>query len=171
MTAIPQPTALFEARVTIERYTGPRGALRDLFEEAEDSAPELDAYIDAGEVLAARANGGVVGHLQLIDDPASDTAEIKNMAVRAAHRGRGIGRTLIEAAIDQTRERGRCTLTVATAAADIRNLRFYQRAGFRMRSVERDAFIPIVGYPAGFMIDGIRLRDRVWLDLDLHPSC
>ena len=97
----------------------------------------------------------------------TDTSEIKNMAVEAGHRGRGIGRTLIEAAIDLARARGHRTLAVATAAADVGNLRFYQLAGFRMREVERDAFTPIVGYPAGTMVDGIRLRDRVWLDLHL----
>ena len=56
------------------------------------------------------------------------------------------------------------TILVATAAADIGNLRFYQRQGFRMRSVERDAFTPATGYPPGTLIDGIELRDRVWLD-------
>jgi hypothetical protein len=53
---------------------------------------------------------------------------------------------------------------VATAAADTGNLRFYQRLGFRMRSVERDAFTPAAGYPPGLCVDGIELRDRVWLD-------
>jgi hypothetical protein len=53
---------------------------------------------------------------------------------------------------------------VATAAADIGNLRFYQRQGFRMRSVERDAFTPATGYPPGLLIDDIELQDRVWLD-------
>ena len=58
----------------------------------------------------------------------------------------------------------------ATPADDVRieiyrgNLRFCQRQGFRMRSVERDAFTPATGYPAGLLIDGIELRDRVWLD-------
>jgi lactoylglutathione lyase len=150
----------------VERYTGARGHLRALFEAAEDSAAELDSYIDAGEVVVAIASQRVVGHLQLIDD-GSDASEIKNMAVEAAYRRRGIGRRLIEAAIDLTRARGRSTLTVATAAADVGNLRFYQLAGFRMRNVERDAFTPAVGYPPGMVVDGIRLRDRVWLDLDL----
>ena len=159
----PEPEA-----VRVERHTGPRSELRALFEEAEDSAAELDAYIDAGEVLVALTRGAAVGHLQLIDAD-DDTSEIKNMAVDAGHRGRGIGRSLIEAAIDLARERGHRTLAVATAAADVGNLRFYQLAGFRMREVERDAFTPTVGYPAGMMIDGIRLRDRVWLDLPLDP--
>ena len=56
---------------------------------------------------------------------------------------------------------------VATATADSGNLRFYQRLGFRMVCVERDAFGPATGYPMPIDIDGIALRDRVWLDVDL----
>ena len=143
--------------------------MRRLFEEAEDSAQELDAYIDDGEVLVAIAGDQVVGHVQLIDSPAERASEIKNMAVEATYRGRGIGRMLVAGAIDLARARGHSTVTVATASADIGNLRFYQRVGFRMRTIERDAFTPIVGYQAGLMIDGIPLQDRVWLDLQLGP--
>jgi GNAT superfamily N-acetyltransferase len=150
--------------VRVEQYTGPRDQLRGLFEEAEDSTSELDAYIDAGEILVASTSDGVVGHLQLIEDGA-ETSEIKNMAVEPAYRGCGIGRCLIDAAIDVARARGHSTLAVATAAADVGNLRFYQRAGFRMLRVEWDAFT--VGYPEGLTVDGIPLRDRVWLCLEL----
>jgi GNAT superfamily N-acetyltransferase len=152
--------------IRVESYSGPRSALRALFEEAEDSSAQLDSYIDAGKILVAIASDRPVGHLQLIDDRV-DTSEIKNMAVETTYRGRGIGRRLIDAAVDLARAKGRSTLAVATAAADVGNLRFYQRAGFRMRSVERDAFTPSAGYPDGTVIDGIRLRDRVWLELDL----
>jgi ribosomal protein S18 acetylase RimI-like enzyme/predicted enzyme related to lactoylglutathione lyase len=153
--------------IRVERYTGARSELRALFEEAEDSSAQSDAYIDAGEVLVATGSDGVVGHLQLVD-AGGGTSEIKNMAVAAAYRGRGIGRRLIDAAIDLAGAREHTTLAVATAAADVGNLRFYQLAGFRMRTVERDAFTPTTGYAAGTMIDGIELRDRVWLDLDLN---
>jgi len=53
---------------------------------------------------------------------------------------------------------------VATAAADTGTLRFYQRLGFRMRSIERDAFTEAAGYAPDLSVDGIPLRDRVWLD-------
>lgn len=33
--------------------------------------------------------------------------------------------------------------------------------------VERDVFGPDAGYAEGIVIDGIPLRDRVWLDQDL----
>jgi GNAT superfamily N-acetyltransferase/predicted enzyme related to lactoylglutathione lyase len=157
-------TSADRGQVAIEPYTGPREALRVLFTEAEDSAAQLAAYIDEGRILVAVVGDTVVGHLQLVDD------EIKNMAVAATHRGRGIGRTLITAAVDLARAESRPTLTVATATADIGNLRFYQRVGFRLRGVERDAFTTATGYAPDTVIDGIELRDRVWLDLDLSQA-
>jgi lactoylglutathione lyase len=156
--------------IHVKGHTGPRSELRGLFEEAEDSGRELDTYIDAGEVLVAVAGERMVGHIQLIDSPADDASEIKNMAVEATYRKRGIGRMLVEAAIDLARARGRSVVTVATATADVGNLRFYQRVGFRMRAIERDAFTPVAGYPAGLIVDGIPLRDRAWLDLQLDPA-
>jgi GNAT superfamily N-acetyltransferase len=150
--------------VRIEIYGGPRDHLRALFELAEDSAAELDSYIEAGRVLVAVADGEVVGHLQLTGIGDSRQVEIKNMAVRETRQGQGIGRRLIQAAVDLAAAEAVTMILVATAAADIGNLRFYQRQGFRMRSVERDAFTPATGYPPGLLLDGIELRDRVWLD-------
>jgi predicted N-acetyltransferase YhbS len=86
------------------------------------------------------------------------------MAVLPERQGRGIGGALVTAALELARAAGRSTLVVATAAADVGNLRFYQRLGFRMRSIERDAFTEATGYAPGLVIDGIELRDRVWLD-------
>jgi GNAT superfamily N-acetyltransferase len=148
----------------IELHTGDREALRPAFELAEDSRAELDAYIGAGEVLVALEGAERVGHLQLVGD------EIKNMAVVETRRGRGVGRALVTAAIERARDERIEVLRVATGAADTGNLRFYQRLGFRMRSIERDAFTPANGYPAGIEVDGIELRDRVWLDLRLDAG-
>jgi GNAT superfamily N-acetyltransferase len=153
--------------VHIEQHTGSRAELRELFELAEDSARALDSYIDLGRVIVARDDGELLGHVQVIDGPRRESAEIKNMAVRPSVQRRGIGLALLEAAIAGARAEGRATLAVSTAAADVGNLRFYQRAGFRMRSIERDAFKPAMGYAAGVEIDGVALRDRVWLDLGL----
>jgi hypothetical protein len=77
---------------------------------------------------------------------------------------------LIAGAIQVAQEASRDTMLVATAAADLDNLRFYQQLGFRMRSIERDAFTLATGYDAATSIDGIELRDRVWLDLRLDDA-
>ena len=150
--------------VRIETYGGPRDSLRPLFELAEDSAAELDSYFDAGRVLVAVSDGEIIGHLQLTGTGDAQQVEIKNMAVLEDRQGQGVGRLLVQAAVELVAAEGVTTVLVATAAADIGNLRFYQRQGFRMRSVERDAFTPATGYPPGLLIDGIELRDRVWLD-------
>jgi len=150
--------------VRIETYRGSRDKLRALFELAEDSATELDSYIGVGRVLVAVSDGEIIGHLQLTGTEDPRQAEIKNMAVREARQGQGVGRQLIQAAVDLVAAGPVTTLLVATATADIGNLRFYQRQGFRMRSIERDAFTAATGYPPGLRIDGIELRDRVWLD-------
>ena len=150
--------------VRIETYRGSRDDLRPLFELAEDSAAELDSYIDAGRVLVAVSGDEVIGHLQLTGTGNPRRAEIKNMAVRETCQGQGVGRLLVQAAVELATAEGVTTVAVATAAADLGNLRFYQRQGFRMRSIERDAFTAATGYPSGLCIDGIELRDRVWLD-------
>jgi len=156
--------------VQIERHEGDRQALRLLFELAEDSRSELDSYIDAGELLIATADEEVVGHLQLIETEFPDRLEIKNMAVAERSRRLGVGRALINAALQLARERSCSTVDVATATADVDNLRFYQRCGFRMRSIERDAFTPANGYDRDASVDGIPLRDRAWLDMPVAPD-
>lgn len=156
--------------VRVETYDGPREELRGLFELAEDSAAELDSYLHAGRVLTATVGLDVVGHLQLVETDRPGQTEIKNMAVREDWQGGGIGARLVRAAVDLLAAEGGTAMLVATAAADVGNLRFYQRQGFRMRSVERDAFTPAAGYPPGTRIDGIELRDRVWLDRPVDPT-
>jgi predicted N-acetyltransferase YhbS len=151
-------------RVVIELHEGARDELGPLFELADDSARELARYQDDGQVLVAREAGEIVGHLQLTMDRDTATAEIKNMAVVAHRQRAGIGRQLVREGAALAGRLHAETLRVATAAADVGNLRFYQRQGFRLLSVERDAFGPSNGYPPDAMIDGVELRDRVWLD-------
>ena len=152
-----------DPRPTVSVHTGDRGQLRPLFELAEDSPAQLDAYLGEGTVLVASCDGDLVGHLQLVTTKPG-TLEIKNMAVRPSHQRSGVGTALVAAALDAARAEPDAVVQVATAAADAGNLRFYQRLGFRMREVERDAFTEATGYPAGIEVDGIALRDRVWLD-------
>jgi GNAT superfamily N-acetyltransferase len=159
-----------EPPVTVEWYADDRDALRPLFELAEDSAAELDSYLHSGRVLIARSGPRIVGHLQLTGTGQSGQAEVKNMAIREDRQGQGLGRRLMQAALTLLAAEGVTTVRVATAAADIGNLRFYQRQGFRMHSIERDAFTESAGYPPGSQVAGIALRDRVWLDIQLGPA-
>ena len=153
----------------IEWFEGSRDELADLFALADDSPVALSAYRDLGRVLVARDGPVVIGHLQLVAADSAGAAEVKSIAVREDRQGTGVGRMLLERAIAACRDEGRSVLVVATAAADVGVLRFYQLLGFRLLRVERDAFTADAGYPE-IEIDGIALRDRVWLSLSLGDA-
>jgi GNAT superfamily N-acetyltransferase len=150
--------------ITIEQYTGSHRDLDWSFRQADDSEDLLDAYIDLGRLWVARAaDGEVVGHLQAVPRD-EDAWEVTNTAVVESQRGRGVGRALPERAVDEAREAGAHRLILATGAADVGNLRFYQRCGFRMSRVVQDVFTPVDGYPPGLEVDGIPLLDQVWFE-------
>jgi N-acetylglutamate synthase-like GNAT family acetyltransferase len=154
--------------VTIEWYEGPRLALRELFELAEDSSQQLDNYIEDGRVLVAHdGTGSIAGHLQLVAGARADVFEIKNLAVRPDRQGRGIGRRLVAQSLEACRHEGATTVEVVTAVADIDNVRFYQRCGFRARSIERDTFAEAKGYPPDLVADGIPVLDSIVFDVSL----
>lgn len=150
--------------VTLEEYAGPHRDLEWSFRLAEDSDRQLDSYIDLGRVWVARASGGeVVGHLQAVARD-GEVWEVVNTAVAEQARGQGVGRALLERAAAEAGAAGATRLTVSTAAASTDNLRFYQRCGFRMTHVVRDAFGAAQGYPPGIEIDGIPMLDQIWFE-------
>jgi len=67
-----------------------------------DFDQELSALPGGYEVLLLAMGAGCVG-LRRID---AVTAEVKRLYVRPAHRGEGLGRALLEAAIEGARKRG-----------------------------------------------------------------
>ncbi len=151
----------------IDRYEEDRNRLLPLFTLADDSPASIATYIFRGEVLVARDGDLVIGHLQILRTSEVGVFELKSMAVTEARQREGVGQSLVGAAIAYCRACKGHSLIVSTAAADIDNLRFYQRRGFRMSVIVRDAFAPSKGYPEGAMVGGIPLRDQVFFDLDL----
>lgn len=156
--------------VKIDIYEGSRSGLLPLFALADDSPLQVSRYMELGMLLAAYEKDEVVGCAQIIETPDASVYELKSIAVSPARQRTGIGRELIHAAIRHCRQRNGDRLIVSTATADTGNLRFYQRQGFRLYQIVRDAFLPSNGYAEGVMIDGIPLRDQVWLELHLRES-
>jgi GNAT superfamily N-acetyltransferase len=108
-------------------------------EAPSDLAPYLAAFreleLGPGGVLVAELDGQVVGVSQLIvfrhlQSRGGLCAEIESVHVHPDHRGRGIGRVLMQAAIDQARDLGcyRVQLTSNDAREDAH--RFYKALGF-----------------------------------------
>jgi diamine N-acetyltransferase len=90
----------------------------------------------AGNVLlVAEFDGGVVGCLQLVVIPGlaragMERAQIEGVRVARAHRGRGIGERLVEAAINRAVAEGCGLMQLATDVTRADAKRFYERLGF-----------------------------------------
>jgi GNAT superfamily N-acetyltransferase len=152
--------------VLISLYGGSREALAPLFSEADDSESQIAAYRELGEVLVASEDGEFIGHVQVIETAEPGMFELKSLAVTGRRRSQGIGTALVQAAVAHCRDRNARLLLVATAAASIEALKFYQRLGFRISHVIRDFYVPERGYRA-LDLNGIPLLDEVILDLAL----
>jgi len=150
--------------VEIALFEGSRDCLAPLFSEADDSESEIAAYRDLGEVLVARHLGEVIGQALIVETSEPGVFELKSLAVHEEHRSRGIGAELVAAAAKHCGARGGRELLVATAAASIGALQFYQRQGFRFRRIIRDFYVAERGYRP-LDLNGIPLRDEIILDL------
>lgn len=137
-----------------------------LFAEADDSESQIATYRELGEILVAQEAEEILGHVQMVpmDEPGS--IEIKSLAVVENRRSQGIGTALLQGALDHCRRRDALLVSLATAAASIDALKFYQRNGFRLRRVIRDFYSSERGYRP-MLIDGIPLLDEVILDFEL----
>ena len=100
---------------------------------SERKKPEINADID-GEpegVLVAELDGEVVGYITTTTDQISGMGRIPNLAVDASCQGQGIGKALINAAMDRFRETGMEYAKIETLATNETGGGLYPRAGFK----------------------------------------
>jgi ribosomal protein S18 acetylase RimI-like enzyme len=151
--------------VLIETGDG-RELLLPLLLLADESESQVRAYMQAGELFAWEVGGKAIGIVLAIPE-ADGAIEFKAVAIAPEWQGQGIGTEMLRSVIESLRDRGVQRVKVGTGNAGISQLAFYQKAGFRLSHIERDFFSVARGYPANLAENGIRLRDMVWMDLEL----
>jgi ribosomal protein S18 acetylase RimI-like enzyme len=150
----------------------PCGAARERFLPllllADESEQQVRSYMQRGDlyVYASEAERDAAGVILAVAAGGA-TVELKAVAVARHLQGQGLGLRMMRAVIGDLRARGVRRVIVGTANAGIGQLAYYQKAGFRLLSVERDFFSPERGYPSHLEDNGIRLRDMVWMDQEL----
>jgi len=141
------------------------GKLRELWGEGVVSRGRLlDATVLPGFV--AEGDGEPAGLLTY----RIDGGDCEVVTINAFLRGAGAGTALMEAVAAAARDAGCRRVWLITTNDNLRALRFYQRRGFRLAALHRDALarsrdlkpsIPEIG------LDGIPLRDELELELTL----
>lgn len=112
-------------------------------EPAAERPEDLARYADAlarvraagGEVLVAVDDGEVVGMLEVLALPhvqhaGGTAAELESVHVAASHRGRGVGRRLVEAAVAWAAARGCYRVQLTSHLERTGAHAFYERLGF-----------------------------------------
>jgi GNAT superfamily N-acetyltransferase len=102
--------------------------------------PENTILARGGEILMAEAasTGESVGCCALIRHGESDF-ELVKMAVALEWQGRGIGRLILQAAIDKARERGARRIYLESNSKLLPALRLYESCGFRYLPAPEEA--------------------------------
>jgi len=99
-----------------------------------------------GALLVARADGAVVGvaFLSWIHslEHQGPSAWLDDVYVDPAHRGRGLGRSLVEAALTHARATGRAAIDLEVDADHASIARLYERMGFQRLPRERWQLTP-----------------------------
>jgi ribosomal protein S18 acetylase RimI-like enzyme len=132
----------------------------DLLLLADPSRELVEDYIKVSIVLGLQNAGEIAG--VIVVTPLSPTSwEIKNLATRPKHQGKGLGTTLLKEALKACAERGASEVWIGTGNSSIKQLKLYQKIGFRMVAIDRDFFMR--NYNEPIFEDGIQCRDMIRL--------
>src|SRR5688572_24972322 len=89
-----------------------------------------DIAADAAGIFVAELDGKVVGYITTRSDRDAGKGRIPNLAVDAAFRGHGLGRRLIEHALDHFRQQGLAYAMIETMAQNDTGQHLYEACGF-----------------------------------------
>jgi len=137
----------------------------DLLLLADPSQEMIAEYLQRGQCYVGLDEREQIIAVIVLLPTRPGTLEIINIAVREAFQGRGIGKKLIQFAMDQAREKNAKTIEIGTGNSSVGQLLLYQKCGFRITGIDRDFFIR--HYPEKIYENGIQCRDMIRLSLDL----
>lgn len=136
----------------------------ELLALADDNQLAIRDYSSRGKVYVYTINNQDIGIVVgLLTRP--NTFELVNLAVDPEFQNQGIGRMLIDYIIEVARNLHCHTITVGTGNSGIGQLKLYQQAGFRMKSIDIDYFVK--HYETPIFENGIQCKDMVRLEMEL----
>ncbi|MCR6640397.1 MAG: GNAT family N-acetyltransferase [Sporocytophaga sp.] len=136
----------------------------DLLLLADPSKVLVDGYVMQSEVYIAIQNEETLGVIVLF--PLTTKAvEIKNIAVKPAFQGKGIGSYLIENALKVVALNKKESICIGTANSSVGQLYLYQKLGFEITEIKKNFFID--NYPEPIYENGIQAKHMLVLTRQL----
>ncbi|WP_197648383.1 tetratricopeptide repeat protein [Sulfobacillus thermosulfidooxidans] len=107
---------------------------------ADPSIKRIKSYVHKGQCVIAKGSGAVMGVYVVAETPEKHI-ELMNIAVHEDWQRLGIGKALLDHAVNWAREQGYQWMEVGTGNSSLGPLAFYQRAGFRISGIIPDFFV------------------------------
>ncbi|TVR30583.1 MAG: GNAT family N-acetyltransferase [Spirochaetaceae bacterium] len=139
---------------------------RSLLLLAEPDEAIIDDYSPDCVAVTAVLDSQTVGVAVLLRD--HDTIEIINLAVAEERRQRGIASTLLEKAIDYSRDNRVRRLVIRTASTSTQQLLLYQKVGFRFSEIDHGYFTR--NYFRPLIENGVRCIDQILLVYPIYRA-
>ena len=124
---------------------------------ADPDIRKIEKYLNKGRCFGAFLKETVIGEY-VLKDIKNGAAEIMNLAVDEKFKRRGVGRELIENAIERARGEGFRVLEIATGK-DTMPQRFYESCGFKVYETDEGYFTR--NYAEKSIEDGLEIKDQV----------
>jgi ribosomal protein S18 acetylase RimI-like enzyme len=132
LPAIKQLTVESFAGVTLEQNVESALGILHCHDWRWRKARHIDEDVAANPagVFVAEAQGHIVGYITTLMDRESGKGRVPNLAVTADFRGQGLGRRLIEHALDHFRREGLAYALIETMAQNDAGQHLYPACGF-----------------------------------------
>ena len=129
--------------------------------------PEINAvnkYINESLIFIAQNYEEVIGVIA-IKKINEEIYEIMNLAVDNAYRSKGVGKKLINKAVETVKALGGRKIIIGTGNSSIIPLMIYQKAGFTIYEIKKNFFID--NYRDEIWENGIRCTDMIMLEKNI----
>lgn len=129
---------------------------------ADEEVKMIDKYLDRGQMFVLDDEG--IKAECVVTQEGDNVIEIKNIAVYPKYQKKGYGRKLIEF-IETKYKNDFDIIRVGTGDSKL-TVPFYENCGFRRSYCIKDFFVN--NYENPIYEDGIRLKDMVYLEKNIH---
>lgn len=114
--------------------------LYELLLLADPSSKMINSYLDRGLIFIASLKHDIIGEYILLKTR-PNILEVVNIAVREDYQQQGLGKFLLNDAIERARLAGAERLEIGTANSSLFQLALYQKLGFRIVGIDKNYFL------------------------------
>lgn len=139
-----------------------REKLLDLLLLADEDESTVRGYMNKGKMFEINVGRNRAGVIQIVEE--DGYSEIKNIAVLPEFQGQGIGKKALRFIEKISYDDGAQLMKVGTANSSIKNIAFYQKAGYRLDSITHNFF---TNYKEPIFENGIQAIDLLYFSKEL----